>query len=92
MAKNMHHGDYGMTITFRHPDGRLRSDFAVGQPLQAVRELLDAHPEPWKVVCISHPQTIYADLIGRKRGNGGSVPTPPELNILQQLGERGRLA
>lgn len=75
----------------------------MGQPTEAVQALLRSYPEPWKVVCISHPQTILTDLRGRddvgtgplpsgRRTGGARTPAKPEARILRQLGAKGRLA
>src|SRR5437868_7032870 len=96
--RNLNSTGLGVTGTFRHPDGRVRSDFEVGSTTEAMRLLLERYPEPWYVLALSSPQTIYTDLRGRKeegnqqgRGNGIRPPSPPEKRMLNRLGAKHRL-
>lgn len=92
-SRAIHQEDFGATITFRHPDdGRLRTDFAMGATKEAVGSLLRSYPEPWQVVCISHPGLIFRDLQGRLPTYSPTKPLRPEERILRGLGAKGRLA
>lgn len=85
---------YGAYVTFRLGDGELLTISRKGTAVQAVRKacaIMVNRDERARVVCISSPQTIYGDLVGRKPTRVtedylAPAPTPPEARLLAAAG------
>lgn len=80
---------YGVIITFERPGVCPLTIHSIGTVKAAIRRTCDMvasmHPD-WKVVCISTPATIYADLPGRKNHS-----RQPEAMLLGLAGRKEML-
>lgn len=80
---------FGVTVTFEAEDGRVLTLARTGKTSDALHEACDdavAVDPTYRVVCISSPVSVFADLQGRPRGmwDGGVQKT--EGAILRRAG------
>jgi hypothetical protein len=88
--------EYGATITFENADGKVLVVHRAGSKREAIMDawgLAQFYDPSFRIVSISTPQTIYADLQGARLPRGGqnlAAIRYPETDIL--AGVRGGTA
>lgn len=89
MMSGRERAQYGATVTFENSDGRVLTLARGGNANDAIREACaDAVSvdESFRVVCISAPPSIYADLVGRQAHPVSGIVALPELAMLRKAG------
>jgi hypothetical protein len=92
MMSGQERAEAGAIISFENESGQRLTLHRVGPIIQAVQEacaLAMIHDESYRVVAVSSPSSIYADLAGRmpvKHGEGVPRYLYPEANIVGQAG------
>jgi len=81
----------GCIVSYRLPDGDLRSAHRPGTVVQALRQIVAPLPEGTVVLSISTPASIERDLEHRPRTNRASADPDPYLVEKQFLGQIGRM-
>lgn len=84
---------YGATVTFENPEGRRVTLVRYGKVTEAVRACCDdaIRADPgYRVVAVSTPTSIFADLRQRDHAQADGGVQRPEASILRKAG-RGSL-